>query len=324
MRNVSLTNSTGDQLSVLLTAAYGKHNNTLATCCRPVEKIMSRILTNQYLYPQRGSTTCSARFILGYKCLRKVMNTGDGSGPRGLTISVNTNWFNGFNLSKVHSFLKTELLAVRDALDHLREVMSEEGNREWERQCEVVMRANSALNMTDFVSIVTARARLLLAAEDDHASSCISASKAAVGERAEGGEVVRAEVIMSDGGTEIKHLSHVDTDSPSRPLQHPGCARKTAKTSRGSAMDERWRVFALEQAASVLREFTIEPYSSHLFLDAREKDGITGDDRWQTNQAEIQSMPGANSPSSVHEVLASIEAFLGSITGVECRAGNCR
>lgn len=94
---------------------------------------------------------------------------GDESESGGLTISVNTNWFNGFNLARVHAFLLSELRAVRDALDHLREGMlsssRENGEREWERQCEVVMRANSALNMTDFARIVLARARLLLLAD---------------------------------------------------------------------------------------------------------------------------------------------------------------
>ncbi|CAN0447978.1 unnamed protein product, partial [Scytosiphon promiscuus] len=84
----------------------------------------------------------------------------------GLTISVNTNWFNGFNLARVHAFLLSELSAVRDALEHLRESMNHQDNRgrhpTWERQCEVVMRANSALNVTEFARIVTARARYLL------------------------------------------------------------------------------------------------------------------------------------------------------------------
>lgn len=58
---------------------------------------------------------------------------------------------------------------MREALDHLREDMSgrQDGNstqdgREWERQCEVIMRANSALNITEFARMVVARARFLI------------------------------------------------------------------------------------------------------------------------------------------------------------------
>lgn len=62
------------------------------------------------------------------------------------------------------SFLSAELDAVREALGHLREEMSGgDEEREWERQCEVIMRANSALNLTEFAAIVISRARHLLA-----------------------------------------------------------------------------------------------------------------------------------------------------------------
>ncbi|CAN0151013.1 unnamed protein product, partial [Hapterophycus canaliculatus] len=89
----------------------------------------------------------------------------------GLTVSVNTNWFNGFNLERVHAFLRSELSAVRAALGHLRAEMSTGGRGEqeqggegdWERQCELVMRANSGLNVSDFARMLTARARHLLA-----------------------------------------------------------------------------------------------------------------------------------------------------------------
>ncbi|CAN0495883.1 unnamed protein product, partial [Scytosiphon promiscuus] len=58
----------------------------------------------------------------------QVLNVGDGSADGGgLTVSVNTNWFNGFNLERVHAFLRSELSAVRAALDHLRAEMSPEG-----------------------------------------------------------------------------------------------------------------------------------------------------------------------------------------------------
>lgn len=59
---------------------------------------------------------------------------------------------------------------MRAALDHLRETMSGGvgaggaggGRKEWESQCELVMRANSSFNVTDFARLVTARARHLL------------------------------------------------------------------------------------------------------------------------------------------------------------------
>ncbi|CAN0492197.1 unnamed protein product, partial [Discosporangium mesarthrocarpum] len=90
----------------------------------------------------------------------QVVNLGDDASPPGMTISVSTNWVNGFNLGRVSAFLFSELRLVREAIGHLRESMSDDGDashgggsgggRSWERQCELIMRANSALSLTDF------------------------------------------------------------------------------------------------------------------------------------------------------------------------------
>lgn len=224
----------------------------------------------------------------------KVVNTGDG-----ITISVNTNWFNGFNLTKVHSFLLTELHAVREALEHLRESMSgnagggsdpaacgedgdsAEGSREWERQCEVIMRANSALNMTEFAQMVVARARFLLLLDADHE----------------------------------------DYNIPSSSTSSENAAEAVAKTSsavEGAWDDRRWTLLALEQARDVIRELIAEPCVSHLFLTENEEQGQVD----EGGNGFCGGMGGASPGDSrdgggrasgvgvVLEVLASIESAL--------------
>lgn len=225
-----------------------------------------------------------------------MVNTGDG-----ITISVNTNWFNGFNLRKVHIFLLSELHAVRAALEHLREDMSgggvgdgdEEDGRQWERQCEVIMRANSALNMTDFAKLVMERARYLLQLLQRH-------------ENADAGK-------EDDDDDETSLI--VTTDS--------GAALSTSTSADGgvhvagdSSGDTRWRVLALEQAQGVLRDLAAEPCASHLFLEAeRASDGRAED---SAKEDEVDRTAGGDGADLyvLREVLASIESYFRGRTAV--------
>ncbi|CAM9960921.1 unnamed protein product, partial [Ascophyllum nodosum] len=166
----------------------------------------------------------------------QVVNLGDGGLHGGLTISVNNNWFNGFNLDSVRSFLSSELEAVRAALEHLRQDMLGEG--EWERQCELAMRTNSGLNVTDFASIVVARAIFLLS--DEKRS------------RGTGATVERTGWASITGESESDFReSRGDSGGGDRGVWH----------------EERWKVFALEKIAAALRDLSTAPFVNHVFLD---------------------------------------------------------
>lgn len=234
-----------------------------------------------------------------------MVNAGDGSPHGGLTISVNTNWFNGFNLEKVSAFLLSELLAVRGALDHLRESMSRgvgrvdqsaagkdgtardddgggdsggssgsggRGSREWEHQCELVMRANSALNMTEFARIVMARARYLLSLPS---SECPGPGP---------GPPFRAQA-----------------------LSPPAAATDYAESDSGdlgggggdSWKEERWKVLALEQIGAVLRDLLVAPCADHIFLG-------DGGEAGASEENELRIGGGG----SLRETLAAVEAYL--------------
>lgn len=211
-----------------------------------------------------------------------MVNTGDE-----MTISVNTNWFNGFNLARVHSFLLSELHAVREALDHLRQDMScscrggggdcngggdcAGGGREWERQCEVIMRANSALNITEFARMVVARAQFLLLGD-------------------------------SNGGGDIAPKN---------------CTPSTVGENKRD--DDRWRLVALEQARNVLQDLAAEPFVSHLFLNENQEEEQGVDSSGgalcggSCGSSPIPPGEGGGHRSSVDillEVLAAIESVL--------------
>jgi hypothetical protein len=68
-----------------------------------------------------------------------------------LTISVNRNWFNGFNIFYVWRFLLKEREAVLRAIDSAEFSDTES----YWRHLDIVMRANSALSMTDFIRCAT-------------------------------------------------------------------------------------------------------------------------------------------------------------------------
>ena len=61
------------------------------------------------------------------------------------TISINHNWFNGFNLSNIFQFLFNELKQIRELLFDLKENFISENENEkfaWEKHCNKIMKAN--------------------------------------------------------------------------------------------------------------------------------------------------------------------------------------
>lgn len=73
-------------------------------------------------------------------------------------LSINHNWFNRSSLPRVWAFLKQEARAVQARLGHLRDTFDQDVSG-WERQCEVVLRANSAMNLTEWVGLLVWKAR---------------------------------------------------------------------------------------------------------------------------------------------------------------------
>ncbi len=234
----------------------------------------------------------------------KVVNTGDGRpGGGGLTVSVNTNWFNGFNLERVHAFLRSELDAVRLALDHLRDSWSEGlggqggegggegGGRGWERQCELVMRANSALSLTEFARMVMARAQLLL-----------------------GNEVAAADAAAADDDGKSRSIRGGDHVAETSPRNSGDSCRRS-----GERRGERWTIIALDQVLAVLRELSVFPCIDHIFL---EEDDDGGDDQGDDTHSQISSIGapeemrtagdagGAGTACSLRETLEAVEAYL--------------
>lgn len=108
-----------------------------------------------------------------------------------LTVSINRNWLNGFNVMQVWLFLKSELASVHKELLHLLDpktdtlpsqppslttrhaatptcVLSRTAEttfmerKEWILHCDRLLRANSALGLGDFVELLAARACMML------------------------------------------------------------------------------------------------------------------------------------------------------------------
>lgn len=288
---------------------------------------------------------------------------GDGSPHGGLTISVNTNWFNGFNLARVHAFLLSELSAVRDALEHLREDMNDDRRRcrtvpigvssgrdgsgrgssggrgsggfsssdrggssggsggrkrEWERQCEVVMRANSALNVTEFARIVTARAQHLLSLNSPGDPSAAPApcppSGAAAPSRGTTG------YNSENGAREAMEPMAEEGRGNSRCGGGSGGESCGGGRLGGAWREERWKVFALEQIRVVLQDLLIFPCADHVFLGDgnRRDDGIDGTDGTAgTDDAPGEGICGTPAEGSgdrrgdeLRETLESVEAYL--------------
>lgn len=77
------------------------------------------------------------------------------------TISINHNWFNGYNVRELWEFFKREYAAVEHELEDLKE-MGLVG-REFVDQCQLVMLANTGINYVEFRELLYAKASYLLA-----------------------------------------------------------------------------------------------------------------------------------------------------------------
>lgn len=209
----------------------------------------------------------------------QVVNVGDGGPYGGLTISVNNNWFNGFSLDNVRSFLSSELEAVREALEHLRHCITADG--EWERQCELVMRTNSGLNVTDFAQMVVTRALFLLSSDQLSRNPCTTLEQTGP--------------IDGDGRTE----EGSDIETSLRENQNKGIRG----VDRGVWHEERWTVFTLEKIAPALRDLSTPPFADHIFSNGVHRevnDYVDG----------LGHSSCSRDATTIKEVLAEVERYL--------------
>ena len=102
------------------------------------------------------------------------------AGDADITVSLNHNWINGYNVYESWRFLLRELCNVRreiwnfapsvlqragggvDAVDE--SMLMEEG--EWYRHCELLLRANAAMGVVEFLRMVCARMFVLVAVKE--------------------------------------------------------------------------------------------------------------------------------------------------------------
>ena len=251
-----------------------------------------------------------------------MVNEGDGRpGGGGLTVSVNTNWFNGFNLTRVFAFLQSELDAVRSALDHLRDSMSDgpggRERREWERQCEVVMRANSALNLTEFARLVVARARLLL----DSALATGADVGAGADAVASGDEILpslsglREATTRGSGGAEGTPVAAA-TAAAAAAAAAKALRRHHGDAGTGEPREERWTILSLEQVEAVLRQLSMPPCADHIFLGEGKGEGEgegEGDNGDNGEQGQVGTESRASgAPGGQCELDAQVEAGAGT------------
>ncbi|CAM9254528.1 unnamed protein product [Chrysoparadoxa australica] len=71
-----------------------------------------------------------------------------------VTLSINHNFFNGYNIKEIFKWLASELGLVRRELAHLRQEMESEGKGVWEDKCEELLRLNSKMGMGELVSLL--------------------------------------------------------------------------------------------------------------------------------------------------------------------------
>ncbi|TMW68560.1 hypothetical protein Poli38472_006028 [Pythium oligandrum] len=71
------------------------------------------------------------------------------------TISINHNWFNGFNILEIWSFFKSEYAAVETELEHLKEIGLT--GLDFRDQCQLIMQANTGMNYVEFRQLVEAK-----------------------------------------------------------------------------------------------------------------------------------------------------------------------
>ncbi|KAE9134843.1 hypothetical protein PF010_g2315 [Phytophthora fragariae] len=76
------------------------------------------------------------------------------------TISINHNWFNGYNVRELWGFFKREYAAVEHELENLKEIGLV--GREFVDQCQLVMLANTGINCVEFRELLYAKANDLL------------------------------------------------------------------------------------------------------------------------------------------------------------------
>lgn len=72
------------------------------------------------------------------------------------TVSINHNWFNGYNVLDMWHFLQREYEAVEAELASLKELGLE--GREFRDQCQLVMNANTGINYHEFRALLRAKA----------------------------------------------------------------------------------------------------------------------------------------------------------------------
>lgn len=273
---------------------------------------------------------------------------GDGSPQGGLTISVNTNWFNGFNLERIHNFLLSELAAVRDALDHLQTSMSgergrdenetiglggrgrvtarggggEEGvikGREWEWQCELIMRANSALNVTDFARIVMARAQQVLGSAPDKPPAypdppgTLKTFKPSWIENGQQESPPTPELAAGHGRNVGSNFNHGTF----------GGYSDSYGKNRAGWQEEQKKVLALSQIKVVLRNILVVPCIDHIFFERESKAGDDESKSREMSEDNAGSLRKHDGCGRLRETLASVEAYLRASTVAllaDCRA----
>ncbi|GMF09642.1 unnamed protein product [Phytophthora lilii] len=76
------------------------------------------------------------------------------------TISINHNWFNGYNVREIWGFFKREYAAVEHELEDLKEIGLV--GREFVDQCQLVMLANTGINYVEFRELLYAKTTELL------------------------------------------------------------------------------------------------------------------------------------------------------------------
>ncbi|CAI5745626.1 unnamed protein product [Peronospora destructor] len=76
------------------------------------------------------------------------------------TISINHNWFNGYNICEVWGFLKREYAAAEHELEDLKEIGLV--GRDFVDQCQRVMLANTGINYVEFRELLYAKTNEVL------------------------------------------------------------------------------------------------------------------------------------------------------------------
>ncbi|XP_075250400.1 2-oxoglutarate and iron-dependent oxygenase JMJD4-like [Convolutriloba macropyga] len=70
---------------------------------------------------------------------------------RGLTLSINHNWFNGYNIKHVFDLLKSDLDLVKQEIEFLKDAMGDE----YADHCQVLLRANSGFNFYELKDVLS-------------------------------------------------------------------------------------------------------------------------------------------------------------------------